>query len=131
MRTRAYRPEAPRSLEDRSLLSGFGGPAADPVVMTSRQLDTILEQVRLNFQLYAENGNVPRLREQLQIAVKNVPFGRIDGLGISFNAIVQRMRRELNARQLFHPVAQASNRAVAAVNVEVQNRVASGDLVVD
>ena len=47
MRTRAYRPEAPAGLEDRFLLSGAG---VEPVVITSRQYDAIINEVHFAFQ---------------------------------------------------------------------------------
>ena len=46
MRTRAYRPEVPGCLEDRSLLSGVAGLSADPVVLPHRRFNLVAEHMR-------------------------------------------------------------------------------------
>ena len=50
MRTRAYRPEVPGCLEDRSLLSSVAGLSADPIVLTRREFNLIPEQIQEAFQ---------------------------------------------------------------------------------
>jgi hypothetical protein len=130
MRTRAYRPEAPACLEDRSLLSGFAGPSHEPVVLLNRQLDKVIDHMESSFLLVARNGlSVPHLRQQLRDVAVIIPFGRVDGLGVSIKRIVNRMQHDL-AAGVPHPIRSASEDAVAATRATVKARVEAGDVVV-
>src|SRR4051794_24218724 len=97
MRRRAYRPEVPGCLEGRSLLSGVAGLSADPVVLSLRQLARLADHVRINFGYLARYGEIPRLRDELQNDAVIIPFGRVDGLGVSLDRIVDRLKHDVSA----------------------------------
>lgn len=125
MRTRAYRPEAPAGLEDRFLLSG-----ADPVVITSRQYEGIIQEVHLGFQQYSREGNIPHLRYQLQPVAELIPFGKVDGLGNSINQILTKMRRQAFAG-VYRAIPRARNEVINLIHQQVASRIESGDVVLD
>ena len=102
MRTRAYRPEVPGCLEHRSLLSSVTGRLANPIALTRREFNRIPEQIQSAFQLSRRNGDIPHLHEEILDAVANIPFGRVDGLAVSINGILNRMRHDLSARSEEH-----------------------------
>lgn len=129
MRTRAYRPEVPGCLEDRSLLSAVAGLSADPVVITHNRIITITEQVGLAFQLFHHDRDVAHLRDEIYDVAVIIPFGRVDGLGLSINRIVNRMQRGLSAH-VPHAIGLARNAVIAAMRAEVEARVQAGDVVV-
>src|SRR4051794_36156172 len=97
MRTRAYRPEAPALLEDRSLQSGSAGRSAHPVVLLHRQLDFIVDHMRSGFVLYTRYHDLSQLYSEIDDVIVNIPFERVDGLDVSIDRIVDRMRQELSA----------------------------------
>jgi hypothetical protein len=129
MRTRAYRPEAPACLEDRSLLSGVAGPSADPVVLPLRRYDLVVEQLRLSFQLFARDIETNHLLDEIHDVAVIIPFGRVDGLGVTIKSIVRRMEDDLHAK-VPHAVRTAFLDVIAATHAEVVARVRSGDVVV-
>ena len=88
MRTRAYRPEVPDCLEDRLLLSSVAGLSADPIVLTRREFNLIPERIQTGFQLARRDGSIHHLHEEILDAVVNIPFGRVDGLAVSINGIL-------------------------------------------
>ena len=88
MRTRAYRPEVPGCLEDRSLLSGVAGLSADPVVLSHRRFNKFAELTRLGFHSFGRDRDVSALRSEIYDVAVMIPFGRVDGLGVSVNRIL-------------------------------------------
>ena len=130
MRTRAYRPEVPVCLEDRSLLSGVAGLSADPVVLPQRRFNFVGEHMQQGFVLFARDRDVIQLRGEIidDVAVM-IPFGRVDGLGVSINRIVNRMQHDLSAH-VPHAIRSALNDVIAVTRADVKARVQAGDVVV-
>jgi hypothetical protein len=129
MRTRAYRPEVPGCLEGRSLLSGVAGLSADPVVLSHRRFNTVAEQIRLGFQSFGRDRDVSHLGDAISDVAVMIPFGRVDGLGVSINRILNRMQDDLSAN-VPHAVRSARNDAIAVTRADVEARVQAGDVVV-
>lgn len=129
MRTRAYRPEAPGGLEDRSLLSSVAGLSADPIVLTRREFNMIPEQIQEAFQFSRRNGDIQHLHAEILDAVANIPFGRVDGLAVSINDILKRMQHDLSAK-VPDAVSRARNDVIAVTRADVEARVQAGDIVV-
>src|SRR5262249_31327748 len=130
MRTRAYRPEVLGCLEGRSLLSGVTGPAADPVVVSHRQLARVASDIRLAFDIFGHFGStVPDLRDDIFNNAILIPFWREDGLKESIDGILNRMRNHLGAG-VPHAVRSAYNHVVAVTREGVEAHVRAGDLVV-
>jgi hypothetical protein len=129
MRSRAYRPEVPGCLEGRSLLSGVAGLSADPVVLRFRRLNLVAEQVRLNFHSFGRDRDVPSLRGGLYDVAVIIPFGRVDGLGVSMNSIVTRMQEDLSAG-VPRAMRTAQNDVLAVTRADVKARVRAGDVVI-
>jgi hypothetical protein len=129
MRTRAFRPEVPGCLEGRSLLSGVAGLSANPVVLRLPKFNKFAEEVRSDFQTFAQGGYVSVLREALRDVAVIIPFGRVDGLGVEINRIVTTMQRELRAN-VPGAVQSAQTDILAATRAEVEARVKAGDVVV-
>ncbi|MDR3639471.1 MAG: hypothetical protein P4L84_37065 [Isosphaeraceae bacterium] len=130
MRSRAYRPEAPGCLEDRSLLSAATGPSTDPVVISGRQFSGIIDDMQNDFERFAGSQNLSRLRMQLQADAVLIPFGRVDGLGVSINRILVNMRQEIAAGAPA-PVISASNDVAAVTRALVEARIQAGDVILD
>jgi hypothetical protein len=128
MRTRAYRPEAPCCLEDRSLLSSVAGPSAHPVVLTHRRLNFVLERMRQGFDLFGRYRDVIQLHSEIEDVVVMIPFERVDGLEVSIDRIVDRMRHDLSDH-VPHAVRSALNDVIAVTRADVQARVRAGDVV--
>ena len=129
MRTRAYRPEILGCLEDRSLLSGVAGLTADPVVLSRRQFHFIAEHMRLGFQLFARYRDVSQLHNEINDVAVWIPFGRVDGLQVSINRIVNRMQHDLSAN-VPSAIRKASNDVIAVTRADVEARAQAGDVVV-
>ena len=129
MRTRAYQLEAPACLEGRSLLSGVASLSAHPIVLPLRLLHIVAEQIRGGFQAFAQDRALPDLRGEISHVTPIIPFGRVDGLGVSINAIVNRMQRDLSAK-VPDAIRSAQNEVIAVTLAEVQARVQKGDVVV-
>ncbi len=130
MRTRAYRPEVLTCLEDRSLLSGLGKPSADPVVLSRRQLVRVAEHMESSFLLFSlDRLSFPHLRHQISDVAVMIPFGRVDGLGVSINRILNRMLHDLSA-DVPHAIGMASEDAIEVTREIVEARVRAGDVVV-
>ena len=129
MRTRAYRPEVPACLEDRSLLSGVAGPSADPVIFSRHRLSFIVQHMQQGFDLFARYHDDSQLRSEIDDVVVMLPFGRADGVRASLFRIVTRMEREISAHV---PLAFRSARidVNAVIRADVEARVRAGDLVV-
>ena len=129
MRTRAYRPEVPGCLKHRSLLSSVTGRLANPIALTRREFNLIPEQIQSAFQFSRRNGDFPHLHEEILDAVANIPFGRVDGLAVSINGILNRMRHDLSAK-VPDAISSARNDVIAVTRADVQARVQAGDIVV-
>jgi hypothetical protein len=129
MRTRAYRPEVPGCLEDRSLLSSVAGRSADPIVFTRREFNLIPEQIQSAFQFSRRNGDIPHLHDEILDAVVNIPFGRVDGLAVSINGILDKMQHNLSAK-VPHAISSARNDVIAVTRADVEARAQAGDIVV-
>jgi hypothetical protein len=129
MRTRAYRPEAPACLENRALLSAAAGPPADPVVLSLRRFNFVLEHSREAFDLFRRYRDVIQLRDEVDDVVVQIPFEGVDGLGDSIDRIVNRMRHDL-AAHVPHAIRSAQDDVLAATRAEVLARVRAGDVVV-
>ena len=129
MRTRAYRPEVPGHLEDRSLLSGVAGPSADPVVFSRHRLSFIVQHMQQGFDLYARYRDVSLIHNEVDDVVVMLPFGRADGVRGSIDRIITRMQREIAAHVpgAFH---RARVDVTATIRRDVEARVRAGDLVV-
>lgn len=128
MRTRAYRPEVPGCLEDRTLLSGSARPKAGPVVLSSARLGFAIERIHEEFQLAAQDRDVSDLRRQIRDYVVIIPFGRADGLGVAIRRTLDRAEDDLSGR-VPHAVGRAENEVITAIRAEVRARVRAGDVV--
>lgn len=128
MRRRAFRPEAPAALDDRSLMSGVVGPSAGPVVLPIRQLRLVVDRVQLTFSAFTRNSTFSQLREDLLSDVAAVPFGRADGLEASVDRIVVGLHDDLQDRAPF-AVRSAERRMIATIRQDVAIRVRAGDLI--
>lgn len=129
MRTRAYRPEVSGCLEDRSLLSGVAGPLAHPVVISERRLAFIAEHMQNGFVEFERFHAISYIHNEIDDVVVMIPFGRVDGLGVKIDRILDRMRRDLYAH-VPDAVHTAFKDVLAATRAEVEARVQAGDVVV-
>lgn len=129
MRTRAYRPEVSGRLEDRSLLSGIAGPLAHPVVISERRLTFIAEHMLNGFVEFDRYRSISYIHNEIDDVVVMVPFGRVDGLGVEIDRILDRMRDNVHAH-VPDSVPTAFRDVIAATRAEVQARVQAGDVVV-
>jgi hypothetical protein len=129
MRTRAYRPEVPGCLENRSLLSGAAGMSADPIVLTRREFNIVPEEIRSAFQDYRKGFGIEELHNDILDAVAPIPYGLADGLGSSITRILKTMQQDIHAKD-----PQAINSAVTAViavtRADVQALAQAGNIVV-
>jgi hypothetical protein len=129
MRTRAYRPEIPRCLEDRSLLSGVAGPSADPVVFSRHRLSFIVDHIQDGFAEYARTRDPVLLHDEIYGVIVMLPFGRVDGITGKIDRIVARMQREFRAH-VPHAFRRARIDVNAAIRADIEARVRAGDLIV-
>ena len=129
MRKRAYRPEVSRCLESRSLLSGVAGTPADPVVFPRVSFARVREQIQQSFQLVARDRVTSTLPDDLYNVAVLIPFGRVDGLGVTINRILAELRQDL-AAHVPNAVLSARNEVLAATREQVEARVRAGDVVV-
>ncbi len=129
MRKRAYCPEVPGCLENRSLLSGVAGLSAHPIVLTRRQFNQVPERIQTAFHLFRQGNGISHLHDDILSAVAIIPFGRVDGLGASINGILGRMQHDMRAG-VHGAVSTARNDLIAAVRADVQARAQAGDIVV-
>jgi len=129
MCTRAYRPEAPDCLEDRCLFSGAAGPWADPVVLTKAKFGTVITQIRIGFAVFPRDPSISDLRLELSDAAVLIPFGRVDGLGLSINRILNTLHEDLSAK-VRHALPRAEEAIIAVTRADVEAQVREGDVVV-
>ena len=120
MRTRAYRPEGPVGLEDRSLQSGVAGLSSDPVVLPRRQLNFILDHMRSGFILFNRYHDVSQIRSEIDDVVVKIPFERVDGLDVSIDRTLSTMRQELSAGNP-NALGTAFHAVIAATLAEVRD----------
>ena len=71
----------------------------------------------------------PSFATRFDDVVVMIPFGRVDGLGVSINRIVNRMQHDLSAN-VPHAIRSARNDVLAVTRAEVEARVRAGDVVV-
>jgi hypothetical protein len=102
---------------------------ADPVVLPRLRFATVAEQMQADFQLFARDHYVPTLRDDLHDVAVIIPFGQVDGLGVSINRIVHRMQHDLSAH-VPHAIRAARDDVLAVTRAEVEARVRAGDVVV-
>ena len=129
MRTRAYRPEVPSCLEDRSLLSGVAGSSADPVVFSRHRLSFIVQHMQQGFDLFARYRAVSQIYSEVDDVVVMLPFGRADGVRGSIDRILTRMQNDFSAH-VPHAFRRARIDVNAVIRADVEARVQAGDLVV-
>ena len=75
------------------------------------------------------DGDVPHLHDDILDAVVNIPFGRVDGLAVSINGILNRMQHNLSAK-VPHALSSARNDLIAVTRADVEDRAQAGDIVV-
>jgi len=134
MRSRAFRPEIPGCLEDRSLLSAVAGLSTAPVVFSHRRSEKVDEHIRTAFLMFSRDHDVHRLLREVHDVAVMIPFGRVDGLGASIRRIVKGMQNNLSVdvppavRSVV--ITSTLNDVIAATRAEVEARVQTGDVVV-
>ncbi len=128
MRTRAYRPEVPGCLEGRTLLSGVAGLSADPVVLSHRRFNVVVEHLEIGFELFGRYRDFVQLHNEIDDVIVMIPYERVDGLDASIDRIVNRMKHDLTAH-VPHAVRSAFRDVIAATRAEVEARVRAGDVV--
>ena len=129
MRKRAYRPEVPCCLENRSLLSGVTGLSAGPTVITRREFNRVPFRVRTAFLAFRQGSGISPLHVDIFDGLAIFPFVHADGLVTSINGIFRTLKHDQCAR-VPGAVSSAQSQVLAAIRADVQARVRSGDLVV-
>lgn len=129
MRRRAFRPEVPCSLEGRVLLSGAGGLSTDPVILSARRFTWVGQQIVSSFWIFKRHRNIEDLRSSIADVVVVIPFGRVDGLGVTMNRVVTELRGEL-AGNVPRAISSARNEILTATRAQVSARVEAGDVIV-
>jgi hypothetical protein len=98
-------------------------------VYTRRQFNFFADHVRSGFALFGRYRDVSQLHDEINDVVVLIPFGRVDGLGISINRIVDRMQHDLSAN-VPHAVRSAYHDVISVAHAGVEARVQSGDVIV-
>jgi hypothetical protein len=129
MHRRAYRPEAPVCLEDRSLSSVVAGHPAHPYVYSRREFNFFAEHMRTGFELFGRYRDLTQLHSEIEDIVGSIPFGKVDGLEDKIDRIVDRMLHELSSK-VPHAVRSALDDVVAVAHAGVEARVRAGDVVI-
>jgi hypothetical protein len=129
MRERAYRPEVPCCLENRSLLSGVAGLSPNPTVLTRREFNLVPEQVQAAFFLFRQGNGISTLHDDIFSAIAIIPFPHADGLVTSINGILKTLKHDQRAR-VPGAVSSAHNEVIAAIRAHVQTLAQRGDIVV-
>jgi hypothetical protein len=129
MRTRAYRPEVPGCLENRSLLSGVAGMSADPIVLTRREFNLVPEEIRSAFEDYRQGFGIEKLHNDILDAVAPIPYAQADGLGSSITRILKTMQRDIHAKDP-QAINSAVNAVTAVTRADVQAFAQAGKIVV-
>jgi hypothetical protein len=128
MRTRAYQPEVPTRLEDRSLLSGVARVSGHPVVLSHRKFTLVAEHMSMGFDVFTRYRDLSQLHNEIDDVVLLIPFERVDGLRVSINRIVSRMQHDLSAH-VPHAIRSAKTDVLGVTRAEVVARVQTGDVV--
>ncbi|QEH36701.1 hypothetical protein OJF2_52860 [Aquisphaera giovannonii] len=128
MRRRAFRPELPGQLEDRSLASVAAGSPGHPAVFRKGMVNDIIREVHSQFLVYIRYRDPTLLREQIDRNVTLIPYSRADRLLDSIDGILHDMLRD-QAAGAPRPVLKASNRTIALIRSDVVQHVKAGDLV--
>jgi hypothetical protein len=129
MRERAYRPEVPCCLENRSLLSSVPGPSPNPTVITRREFNRIPEQVQLAFVGFRQGNGISPLHDDIFTAMAIIPFAHADGLVTAINGILKTLKHEHRAKGPA-AVTSAHNEVLAAIRADMQSLAQRGDVVV-
>ena len=129
MRTRAFRPEVPVCLEDRSLLSGVTGLSAHPVVLPQRRLNFVFDHMRQGFILFSRYHDFIQLHSEMEDVSGLIPFAQVDGLGVSIERILNRMQHDFFAH-VPHTWSSARHDVIAVTYADVEARVRAGDVIV-
>jgi hypothetical protein len=129
MRKRAYRPEVPRCLENRSLLSGVAGLSPNPIVITRRELNRVPERVQSAFVAFRQGSGISPLHAEIFDALAIIPFVHTDGLVTSINGVLKTLKHDQRAR-VPGAVNSAQNQVLAAIRADVQALAQRGDIVV-
>jgi hypothetical protein len=87
------------------------------------------QQIVQGFELFARDRVYFHLYDQIHDGIVVIPFGLVDGLGVTIHRIVNRMQQELSARDP-HAIRSAQDDVLDATLAEVQARIQAGDLVV-
>jgi hypothetical protein len=128
MQRRAYRPEAPRCLEERSLLSGVAAPSLHPVVLLPRKLVKVDEHVQMAFQIFTRSRDFADLHDEIHDVQVLIPYQHVDGLGLTIRNILHEMQLGFAANAP-HPIRSAQNAVLAAIRAEVVARIQTGDVI--
>lgn len=135
MRGRAYRPVISDSLEDRALLSGAAVRPHGPAYLSHKTLDKVVGHTLLAFRIFVKDSapthpySDEHLRESISNVAVMIPYGKVDGLGIKINDIIDRLEDEIRARTP-RAIRTAATEVVAATLETVAARVQAGDVVV-
>jgi hypothetical protein len=129
MRKRAYQPEVPCCLENRSLLSGGAGLSPHPTVLTRREFNFVPEQVQNSFLEFRQRNGISSLHDDIFTAIAIIPFVHADGLVTSINGILKTLKRDQRAK-VPGAVSLALNEVLAAIRAHVQALAQRGDVVV-
>ncbi len=129
MHPRAYRPEVPVCLEDRSLQSGFAVRPAHPVVLLHRQLNFVITHMQNGFVLFSRFHDVAQVRREINDVVVMIPFQRLDGLDVSLDRVVDTMVQQF-AAHVPGAIRSASNDVTAVTIADVKAQVRAGDVIV-
>lgn len=130
MRRRAFRPEPPGPLEDRSTPSGAAAAAApaEPVVFSFRRLERVTAHIQYSFSFFTRFHQYSRLREELKSDVIPIPFARADGLAEVIDAVVDDLQDEFPSGSP-RAVHRAQKEVIATMRVQLANRVRAGDVI--
>ncbi len=129
MRKRAYRPEVPCALENRSLLSGVSGLSPNLTVITRREFNRVPERVQLAFVAFRHGNGISLLHADIFDGLAIIPFVHTDGLVTSINGILKTLKHDQRAR-VPGAVNSAQNQVLAAIRADAQALAQRGDIVV-
>jgi hypothetical protein len=85
--------------------------------------------MRQGFILFGRYHDFSNLHGEMDDVIPMVPFGRVDGLGVSIQRILNRMQHDFFAH-VPHFWSSARHDVIAVTFAEVEARVRAGDVVV-
>jgi hypothetical protein len=129
MRTRTYRPEVFGCLENRSLLSGAAGLAANPIVITRSEFNQVPEEIREAFLNFRQGSGIQELHSDILGAVVTLPYGQADGLGASIAGILKTLQRGIHAKDR-QAITLATDDVIAVTHADAQALAQAGKIVV-